>query len=327
MKRKIKKKYIVILLIICAITTAEIHLSTRPTWHSELKKFGSRQAARLYHYPVPPAGKWTALYTADFAKKHDLPEESISKELTETIPYIEIVSVKARKLPYKGSGYDSNLDYPDQDCFVNMLAKKNHDISLFSRRQMEQQIAAIDHAMKYMDSPLKLFNTDTLQAKYRHIDAFSEAIHSPDLIEGYDFFAVRIFRCNSIVKALKNKEIFSFTRIPRASIFGTYVKNQTKIERNENYDDPKKYIKITIPNELIKAFYNGIEVPPEPSNSNISSVAEIGRRIVMIPVVLPVLFVMMFDSSGTNNNWQKPPSPPKAWPENVPTHYKLEPND
>lgn len=41
-------------------------------------------------YPSPPIGRWHAVYTEEFAQKHDLPKENISTDLSPGVDYMEM---------------------------------------------------------------------------------------------------------------------------------------------------------------------------------------------------------------------------------------------
>lgn len=331
-----KRYYYIVFMLLAVLAGAEYFLQTRLTWEKENKRLGGAEAY-LYYHPAPPAKKWAAIYSSDFAKKFGLPANRISQELNNEIEYMEVISVPARKL-----NTPDERRHPKQDCILNILANKRNDIPLdeptsnikriTEAQRIENQKIGIADYMKRIDKPLQFINTNNKhEASYRSISALS-FIHSSNLLPEYDYFSKLDFRCQSFLSSLRQDKDISYNRFLRASViakksqksFQPYLENEQRTVSVDRNDD-SSFITIIVPKSLSKLLYEGTEVPPEPTYALVNGIIDVPKLIVALPFAL-----MMGLGAPDVTEANKAPvniSLAAPWPEDTPTHFKLENND
>lgn len=329
-----KRRYIIGLLILTLVVT-ECWLQTRLTWKKEERRLGYFAAHRHYN-PAPPEGKWAAIYTADFARKFNLPPKGISTELGNNIEYIEAVSIEGRKL--KSPDAES---YPDQDCAINFIFNKDSDIPLYEgyplnerinkARRIDGQKNQINAHMKNISKPLQFLNINNkYDATFRSIFAL-DSIHSSDVLPGYDYLSTKDFRCISFLRSIRENRDISYDHrsFLKTSIVNKHAHKffQERIVVIDKKDEEKSFIRISVPKMLAVFLYEGTDIPREPTYAILESVIDIPKAAVAS------IFVAMFALAGAGapdkSDFEQEPRRvglPAPWPPNTPTHFKLDKN-
>lgn len=330
-----KKRYIAGLVILAGLAATEVWLQTRLTWGREYKQFNSAAEAHRHYHPIPPTGNWAAIYTQDFAEKFNLSLSDVSNDLDSFVKYIEIISVPARVLKKPSSIDDWS---PKLACIINMITSQNHDIPLHEGRtntkgitkeqRIEYQLHNIKYRLDELDKPIQTLDINKYDASYRSLSVLN-SIHSHDVLPGYDYFSMYIPRCRRVLKSVKHQRDITFNSFMKASVIEErakkqihrYTKNEEKIVSYKR-DEDSLFITITIPQKLSQSFYEGTEVPTEPKHALIKSLAAVPKLIVALP-----LAAMMSLGAPDVSDANKAPVRmgfPAPWPEDVPTHFKLD---
>ncbi len=103
------------------------YLENRPTVSCEERQWKHPSERMECLFPDPPIGRWHAVYSAEFAERHNLPKENISTDLSPGVDYMEMEVV-----PF-------GRDNIGTGCFVSFLMQQPHDIAVFSNTKNQQQ--------------------------------------------------------------------------------------------------------------------------------------------------------------------------------------------
>jgi len=350
-----KKTYIFIGLIICALAGTEYWLQSRITWQKETQRLGHNEARKYYH-PIPQTGEWAAIYTADFAEKFNLPKENISSDLNSFVEYAEILIIPTTAEQNQGL---LAKRYHKRECVLNILTKQNHDISLHGlgilpsyydpsekyyyekhnrdiKDRINWQIERVNEHMSRIEKPLQYFNIDKYRASYRQV--YNIGVHSQNIIHGYDYFSRIHSYCSTVLSSLKNNHNIAIPNLLKAS----FIKKHFNLKNLKDYNNHPKdrfvtiknsstdhYTEIIVPNSLARAIYAGTHIPIRPPNAYINSITEIPKAAIGIGVVL--LLGLGAVLNGDIDFYKKTPEYksfylPQPWPEGVPSHFKLIPS-
>lgn len=239
---------------------------------------------------------------------------------------MEAVSIPAKKLE------KFNERYPDQDCAINFLAKKNHDIPLHEApvflknytdaKRIQYQKTKISDSMKNLDKPLQFSEVNKkYKATYRSISALN-AIHSSDLMPEYDYFSLRDLRCRQSLGSLKGNRDIEFNRVVRSSVIDKKAKKSFHTYSETEYreviiqrDEGGSFLTITVPKTLAKGLYSGVEVPRTPS---LITPIQAPLSIAALPFIVAAASTAPTASKEPHNI-----ALPPVWPKGTPSHFKL----
>jgi hypothetical protein len=216
-------------------------------------------------FPYPPIGRWKAVYTADFAKTHNLPPENISTDLSPGVDYMEM-DVQ----PYnKGLG---------TACLVNMLIKRPNDVayynssgdefvwgkSLNANRKLAHLLNIDAHNKKLVE--ISTFGLSARQEPYSRAISYSIggafAFYAENVVNGHDFVTANV-ECRSILiqkNAFPNHWAFTYAK---ASIWGKYQSKylsmaDEKFPKDDDFYNSRSYI--NIPEEIILSIFENMPV-------------------------------------------------------------------
>lgn len=210
-------------------------------------------------YPSPPAGRWHAVYTAEFAKEHDLPLENVSTELSAGVDYMEMETFPLEE---------------QMLCLTNMLVKKPHDIALYDgpgtltdfmkERQMLRLIDIQEH--RYKQKAIPTFNMASRDFVYDK-SGFRQstmAMYAEDVLPGYDYFSAN-YQCMKISIEAKRGDTdfpdgFAFW-VNKASVWGRYEmkhKIYTAPDTPKGMDFYKAHSFIPIPGVLLSEIFRDL---------------------------------------------------------------------
>jgi hypothetical protein len=212
-------------------------------------------------FPNPPIGRWKAVYSAEFAKEHNLPPENISSDLSPGVDYMEM-DVQ----PYAENGVA---------CLVNMLIKRPNDVALFNLNGDEYIWASNLNNSRQL---LHFEKRNTKNTKLQKITSFSFAsrnygqnkgfrrstfaFYTEDASHGYDYVTANA-HCQEILKAQELfPDGFSFW-VNKASVWG---KHETPFQSYNNPNTPKgeyffqSHFHINIPGQLISIVFEGMPI-------------------------------------------------------------------
>ncbi len=218
-------------------------------------------------FPDPPAGRWKAVYTADFAKAYDLPPENISTDLSPGVDYMEMDVVPK---PYKPD---------DMFCLVNMLIQRPNDVAmhngtigkepswsaeLHESRKLARFIDLEAHKAKLKN--VATFGLSERNPVYRSNRSYSNgsamAFVAENIIDGYDYATIEA----SCYYLLSRKSMFPdkwALSSAKASVWGRYEPKYRYIlhpdrPKDKAYFDSRTII--NIPHELIETVFEDMPI-------------------------------------------------------------------
>lgn len=212
-------------------------------------------------YPSPPIGRWHAVYTEEFAQKHDLPKENISTDLSPSVDYMEM-DVQ----PYGSK--------PAIACMVNMLVKKPNDIALYNGTDKiyswEESLNSKRKHIHHLNIDTKniIFQTITtfgIASRHKHNRGFRRyavAFYSGEVIEGYDYVTAKA-PCKKFSLEKKHFPHNFAWSVSKASVWG---KTELKYKRADHPNSPKgkdfyrSRILLNIPEEIIETVFKDVPV-------------------------------------------------------------------
>lgn len=139
-----KKKRVFTLLVILGVIIVGVLFSTHLKKMSPCdgQQWSSPQEYLDCRFPKPPIGRWHAVYSAEFAKSHNLPPENISNDLSPGVDYMEM-DVQ----PY-ADGLTA--------CIVNMLIKKPNDVAVYGGKSFAKNWEKEFHRRRQLSHLLDL---------------------------------------------------------------------------------------------------------------------------------------------------------------------------
>lgn len=210
-------------------------------------------------FPAPPIGRWHAVYTEKFAKKHNLPLENVSTDLSPSVDYMEM-DVQ----PYGNGG---------TACLVNMLIKKPNDVALYYAGDAYIPWLPDDRTLLHLidinkskdqQRGMSTFNTvsrnlSQITKGYR-VTVFSLVIENA--LPGYDYITANA-GCRNISmypQFFPDKHAFW---VNKASIWGKYetpYRSSKNPRRPKGQDFYNSHFFINIPKELIFNIFEDVPV-------------------------------------------------------------------
>lgn len=210
-------------------------------------------------FPLPPIGRWHAVYTEAFAKEHNLPLKNVSEDLSPSIDYIEM-DVQ----PYGKGG---------TACLVNMLVKKPHDIALYNlgdrrleKLPMDRQLLQLIDIQKFKN---ELKATTTIHTASRDYtprksgyEATTFSMKAEDVLPNYDYISANA-QCRIITRHPDYFPDQYALRALKASVWGKYRANFWNADnpaRPKGTDYQKSLLFINIPQEIITNIFKDVPV-------------------------------------------------------------------
>jgi len=208
-------------------------------------------------YPNPPIGRWHAVYSNEFARKHDLPLENVSTDLSPGVDYMEM------DVQPHGNGGTA--------CLVNMLVKKPHDIALYPSDHLpglpkdRKLIHLLDLGhFKNKVKPIASFSAATRNYKIEKsgYETTTFAIYVEDVLPGYDYFGANANCKMMSMHPSVFPDQFAFW-INKASVWGKYKMLHRRYEAPttpKGEDFFNSHFFINIPSELITNIFKDVPV-------------------------------------------------------------------
>jgi len=195
---------------------------------------------------APPIGRWHAVYTAEFAEKHNLPPENITTNLSEGIAYMEMETLPRM------------VRQPHTMCMVNMLVQKPHDISMTIKDGLlpnilgDRKLLHLINIQSYKDQlkPISSIYASSYDFKpeKRGFEGSTYAVYAENVLKYYDYFSAS-YGCKRIpLHHNYYPDGYGF-RINKASVWGKYERKYSYIDqpgrpKGEDYYNSKFFIRI-----------------------------------------------------------------------------------
>lgn len=262
-----KYKIILALMIIIPFIAFEVVQSFEVTKRSEVRRLGSEDAYKEFHFPEPYKGRVVNAYSKSFAKKFNLSQEGVDEALDKRLSYVEIVVIESSSLNKR---YVSNVN-----CVVNVLLNKGNGINVVEERITERNKSNKD--VLPLTSPLLLgkyknFNKDNFTYK-KLITKYNrgENIFSDNLEEGYNYLSRRFTSCRSLIQSIKDNSDYSLNEVYWPAL------------------EEEKYLDLNVSKELIRGLYKGIRVTPNHPKESDSISVKLGKLFKAFPMILLII--------------------------------------
>jgi hypothetical protein len=201
--------------------------------------------------------------------------------------------------------------------------------------RLSHQKQQINGHMKRLKKPIQFVNKNNkYDATYRSISAFN-FIHSADVLPEYDYFSKIFWGCRRFLESQRYETDIESNRYLRDSVirerakdsFNIYQKNKERIVEYRSNEVDDIFLKLIVPKKLSKLIYKGTHVPPKQvfkplfTKEELHMMAKANKGKFSMKSYAKALGAPTHHESSSDIRKNGVSAP---WPEDIPTHFKLD---